>query len=247
MDIPQNLLEPELIRYALAHGFQIRFDTELISFTETEDDKIDVFVKDLISGHKYKIQTKYLFGADGARSTVINQLGLPLTKKKQGSMAWSVQIKADLRHRMQNRSGNLHWIYQPETDHPDFAWIGFPRLVHPWDEWLIIFFPTRGFKVEKNPSTEDWIKRCKQFIGDESVDVEIIEVTRWYHNHIYAETYSKGNVFCLGDAVHRHPPANGLGSNTSIQDAYNLAWKIAYNLKGVSMTKNTYFRQLECR
>lgn len=38
--------------------------------------------------------------------------------------------------------------------------------------------------------------------------------------------------FCLGDAVHRHPPLNGLGSNTCIQDAYNLAWKIAYVLKG---------------
>jgi hypothetical protein len=37
--------------------------------------------------------------------------------------------------------------------------------------------------------------------------------------------------FCLGDAVHRHPPLNGLGSNTCIQDAYNLAWKLAYVLK----------------
>ena len=38
--------------------------------------------------------------------------------------------------------------------------------------------------------------------------------------------------FCLGDAVHRHPPNNGFGSNTSIQDAYNLAWKLAYVLRG---------------
>lgn len=39
--------------------------------------------------------------------------------------------------------------------------------------------------------------------------------------------------FCLGDAVHRHPPNHGLGSNTCIQDAHNLAWKIAYALKGL--------------
>ena len=38
--------------------------------------------------------------------------------------------------------------------------------------------------------------------------------------------------FCLGDAVHRHPPSNGLGSNTCIQDAYNLAWKVAHVLQG---------------
>jgi 2,4-dichlorophenol 6-monooxygenase len=39
-------------------------------------------------------------------------------------------------------------------------------------------------------------------------------------------------VFCAGDAIHRHPPSNGLGSNTSIQDSYNLAWKLAAVLKG---------------
>src|SRR3954471_17536432 len=38
--------------------------------------------------------------------------------------------------------------------------------------------------------------------------------------------------FCLGDAVHRHPPFNGLGSNTCIQDAFNLAWKIDYVMSG---------------
>jgi 2,4-dichlorophenol 6-monooxygenase len=49
---------------------------------------------------------------------------------------------------------------------------------------------------------------------------------------MYAERTSAGRVFCLGDAIHRHPPSNGLGSNTSIQDAYNLAWKLAHVLKG---------------
>jgi 2-polyprenyl-6-methoxyphenol hydroxylase-like FAD-dependent oxidoreductase len=51
-------------------------------------------------------------------------------------------------------------------------------------------------------------------------------------NDIVATKYAKGNVFCLGDAVHRHPPSNGLGSNTCVQDAYNLAWKVAYVLQG---------------
>ena len=41
-----------------------------------------------------------------------------------------------------------------------------------------------------------------------------------------------GRVFCAGDAIHRHPPSNGLGSNTSIQDSYNLAWKLAAVLNG---------------
>jgi 2,4-dichlorophenol 6-monooxygenase len=49
---------------------------------------------------------------------------------------------------------------------------------------------------------------------------------------MYAGYYAEGRVFCMGDAVHRHPPTNGLGSNTSIQDAYNLCWKLKYVLEG---------------
>jgi 2,4-dichlorophenol 6-monooxygenase len=49
---------------------------------------------------------------------------------------------------------------------------------------------------------------------------------------MYATSLQKGRVFGVGDAVHRHPPSNGLGSNTSIQDSYNLAWKLAAVLKG---------------
>ncbi|MGH8383836.1 FAD-dependent monooxygenase [Pseudomonas sp.] len=53
-------------------------------------------------------------------------------------------------------------------------------------------------------------------------------------NKAYASHYAAGRVLCAGDSVHRHPPNNGLGSNTSIQDAYNLAWKLAYVIKGIS-------------
>jgi 2,4-dichlorophenol 6-monooxygenase len=49
---------------------------------------------------------------------------------------------------------------------------------------------------------------------------------------MYADKLSVNRVFCVGDAIHRHPPNNGLGSNVSVQDAYNIAWKIAYVLKG---------------
>lgn len=52
-----------------------------------------------------------------------------------------------------------------------------------------------------------------------------------------AQTWQKGNVICFGDATHRHPPINGLGSNTCISDAFNVAWKLAYVLKGQASSK----------
>lgn len=71
-------------------------------------------------------------------------------------------------------------------------------------------------------------ERIEELIGDPTVNVEMGNFSEWTVNEAWADETSKGNVFCLGDAIHRHPPANGLGSNTCIQDAYNLAWKMAY-------------------
>jgi 2-polyprenyl-6-methoxyphenol hydroxylase-like FAD-dependent oxidoreductase len=225
-----------LIQNAMLNGFTCRFDTEFISYHEdTQEEAVYVTVKDLLTQRNYTIRCKYLIGADGARSNVLRQLGIPLVKgEASGGSAWNIFVKADLSKYMENRRGSLHWIYQHDVDHPEFAWIGFPRVVDQWDRWLIIFFPVAGYQPEKHPlpSKGDWLKRVKQFIGDDSIPVEILDTARWQINNSVAQKYSSGRIFCLGDAVHRHPPANGLGSNTCIQDAFNLAWKITYVLKG---------------
>ncbi|MBS2085423.1 FAD-dependent monooxygenase, partial [Klebsiella pneumoniae] len=62
--------------------------------------------------------------------------------------------------------------------------------------------------------------------------VKVRSTSTWTVNEMYAGHYSSGRVFCVGDAVHRHPPTNGLGSNASIQDAYNLCWKLKLVLEG---------------
>jgi 2,4-dichlorophenol 6-monooxygenase len=69
-------------------------------------------------------------------------------------------------------------------------------------------------------------------VGDPTVPVRITSTSLWTVNHSYATEFSSGRVFCAGDAVHRHPPSNGLGSNTSVQDSFNLAWKLAMVLRG---------------
>lgn len=234
VDLPQTMLEPILIRKATTSGLVCRFNTEFIGFEDHGSEKgyVDVQVKDLVFNAVYKIRCKYLLGADGARSKIIRQLDLPLTQNPGGGLAWNVLVKADLSKHVEHRKGNLHWCYQHDIEHPDFAWIGFPRMVKPWNEWVFIMFPVPGYQATTPPTMTQWMTRIKQLIGDDSIDVEILNISKWMINDIVADNYSKGNVFCLGDAVHRHPPSNGLGSNTCIQDAYNLAWKIAYVLKG---------------
>src|SRR5699024_156502 len=76
-------------------------------------------------------------------------------------------------------------------------------------------------------SDEDALKVIRNLIGSPDLDVELTGVSLWGNNEQYATNLQSGRVFCAGDAVHKHPPSNGLGSNTSIQDSYNLAWKLA--------------------
>jgi len=109
---------------------------------------------------------------------------------------------------------------------------------------MFIFLPPPGTDIstlesQLPSSKEGYLPRVKDFIGDDSVEVNIINVSHWKINETVAEYYTapEGDVFCLGDAVHRHPPFNGLGSNTCIQDAFNLAWKIAYVMDGKASDK----------
>jgi len=104
-------------------------------------------------------------------------------------------------------------------------------MVRPWDQWLVIW----GYDISEPPPDLDDAEATRivhELIGDDTVPVEIESYSLWSNNHMSAARYHEGRVFCAGDAVHRHPPSNGLGSNTSIQDSYNLCWKLALVLRG---------------
>lgn len=239
VDLPQTLLEPILVTKARLGGWRIRFDSQFLKFErEGSDGPITSTIQDVLSGHTYQIRSKYLFGCDGARSQIIRQLDIPLKKEPGQGLAINVYVKADLGKYMQHRTGNLHWIFTPEIEHPPWGWTTILRMVKSWDEWIFILFTEPGFSdFSVRPSDEEYLKRCREFIGDDSIDIKIIDKSKWYINEIVAERYSDGNIFCMGDAVHRHPPLNGLGSNTCVQDAFNLAWKVAYVEKGLASPK----------
>jgi len=235
-DLPQTLLEPILVRHATTHGFHCRFDTKFVSFEDRGPDGVFTTLLDLVYKKEYTVHSKYLFGADGARSRIVKQLDLPLIAQPGGGVAINVLVKADLSRLIEHRQGNLHWVMQPDKPHCDFGWMAVVRMVKPWHEWMFIMFPKPDVQ-QFQPTEGEYLAQVKNFIGDDSIPVEILDISKWTINEIVAEEYSRGNVFCLGDAVHRHPPFNGLGSNTCIQDAFNLAWKVAYVMKGFASPK----------
>lgn len=230
-DLPQTLLEPILIGHAAARGSRIRFDTEYVAL-EQHPDHVTVTVRDRIGGREYEIDARYVIGADGGRSQVARDLDLPFEGQMDVAGSMNIVFHADLTAKVQHRPSVLYWVLQPGSDIGGIG-MGLVRMVRPWDEWLIVW----GYDIAEPPphlDNEAAIGIVHNLIGDDTVPVTIRSTSLWGNNKMYATRYREGQVFCMGDAVHRHPPSNGLGSNTSVQDAYNLSWKLAYVLRGVA-------------
>ena len=187
-------MEPILLRYAAQNGFNCRMNTKFLSCEQDDaDESVTSLVEDLVTGQKFKIRSRYLMGADGARSQIVKQLGLELDAKPGAGVAVDALVKTDLSHLVKHRTGNLHWIMQPDVEHPDFGWMGVARMVKPWNEWIFSFFPSMHVKTFPQPSREEYLKRIKQFIGDDT-PAEILMISKWNINEIIAKEYSKGNV-----------------------------------------------------
>jgi 2,4-dichlorophenol 6-monooxygenase len=229
VDIPQTYLEPILVRNATARGTQSRFSTEYLSHTQ-DADGVDVRVLDRLTGREYTIRAKYLIGADGARSQVAADIGLPFEGAMDIAGSMNITFKADISAYCDHRPSVLYWVIQPGSNVGGIG-AGLVRMVRPWNEWLIVW----GYDINDKPPVVDEAAATqivRNLLGMPELEVEITGTSLWGNNEMYATHLQAGRVFCAGDAVHRHPPSNGLGSNTSVQDSYNLAWKLAAVLKG---------------
>ncbi|WP_377273855.1 FAD-dependent oxidoreductase [Peterkaempfera sp. SMS 1(5)a] len=229
IDLPQTYLEPILLKNAAARGAKVRFDTEFVSLTQDENG-VTARLRDRIRGDEFTVRSRYLIGADGGRSTVAEQIGLPIDGQmgKAGSM--NIVFRADLSRYVAHRPSVLYWVMRPGAGTGGIG-MGLVRMVRPWNEWLLVW----GYDIEQPPPQVDEEAArqiVRDLIGDPGLPVEITSTALWTVNHSHATEYSSGRVFCAGDAVHRHPPSNGLGSNTSVQDSYNLAWKLAMVIRG---------------
>ncbi len=233
-DLPQTFMEPLLFKTACSRGAQARMSCEYISHVQDKDG-VTVTVKDRLTDKNFTVRCKYLIGADGGNSLVAEHAGLPFEGNMGVGGSINILIKADLSKFVAHRPSVLYWVMQPGADVGGIG-MGVVRMVRPWNEWLIIW----GYDINQPaPEVSDEFAKsvCHQLIGDSTVPIEVKSTSTWTVNNMYATHMQKDRVFIMGDAAHRHPPSNGLGSNTSIQDAFNLAWKLALVLKGKATPK----------
>ena len=229
LDIPQPLLEPILVDAAAAAGSQYSFNTEYISHVQ-DDDGVTTLVRDRLTQHEYSIRSRYLLGADGAGSKVAEDIGLPIEGQMGRAATMYSVFSADLARYVGHRPSMLHWVLNPEVGYGEIG-MATLRSIRPWNLWIAGWgYDLAGDPPDTSPSAV--LPVLRTLIGDPTVDIEIHSTNTWRINQAWATYYFVGRVFCGGDAVHRHPPSSGLGSNTCIQDAFNLAWKLAYVVKG---------------
>ena len=228
-DLPQTFMEPILFSTACKRGAQGRMSTEYLSHVQ-DADGVTTTLLDRLSGREFEVRSKYLVGADGGNSLVAEHIDTPIEGKMGVGGSMNILFRADLSQYVAHRPSVLYWVMQPGADVGGIG-MGLVRMIRPWNEWLIVW----GYDINQPPPEVDEAFAtgvARQLVGDPELEIELISANTWTVNDAYATHMQKDRVFIMGDAAHRHPPSNGLGSNTSIQDAFNLAWKLAAVIKG---------------
>jgi putative polyketide hydroxylase len=216
--IAQDKLEPILRDKAIELGADVRLSTELLSF---EQDAAGVVASlRTRDGRAYALRADYMIAADGHASPIREALGIRRSGHGFMQVARSVLFRAPLDAYLD--AG----FSQFELDQP-----GLKGMLTTYRDgrWLLMFSDDE----ERDEAT----LRAKviQAIGRSDLEVELITTGRWVLSALIADHFSSERVFLAGDAAHTLPPARGgYGANTGIEDSFNLAWKLAALVSGVS-------------
>ncbi|MEO6017357.1 MAG: FAD-dependent monooxygenase [Polaromonas sp.] len=216
--IPQYKVEAVLKgRAAELAGVSFRFETELQDFVD-HGDGVVATLRDLATGASSEVRAAYLVGADGARSTVREKLGIKMTGTSPLSHNHNIIFRAPgLAARHALGKAVMYWLVNEEV----------PSVIAPLDSddrWT--------FGCPKlNDASFDPASLIRKALGFD-IEIEIISRDEWTAHQLIAGQYSRGRAFLIGDACHLHPPFGGYGMNMGIGDALDLGWKLSAVLAG---------------
>jgi putative polyketide hydroxylase len=222
----QNDLEPVLLEHAGRLGGDLRYGTELLSF-ESGPSGVTAVVKSRETGEHTTFLADYLVAADGPRSPVREQLGIG--QSGPGDLFSNVSITFRSR-RLAEVVGERRFIVCYLTDP---AADGALLPVDNRENWVFHapWHPERGETLEEF-TDERCVEHIRRAVGVADLDVQITGRAPWHAAQRVARSYRAGRVFLAGDSAHEMSPTGAFGSNTGIQDAHNLAWKLAAVIGG---------------
>ncbi len=213
----QERAEPILLARARELGADVRFNTELVSFTQT-DHEIQAVLRDKTGEHK--VRADYLVAADGHRSPIRHALGINTHGRPDLNRSIGIVFEADLGR----RGFGLYYLQNPELP-------GASGVVVSTDE------PNRyalSVGYRENVTEQEWLSLIRTATGVPTLNPVLVTdgVTNGHTAIQVADRFSDGRVHLIGDAVRVMPPTGGFGGNTAILDGYYLAWKLAMVIAG---------------
>lgn len=218
----QSRNEQMLYGYLQSHCREVWWQTELQGFSQ-QVGGVTARVKNGL-GELQTIESQYLVGCDGPKSPVRHGLGLQF----EGSTFERLFYVADVQIDWEFPHDALHVCLAKNTVVAFFPMRGDRR-------WRIVGAFPEGHDKDEGDVLYEEIEQQIRAEADLALNISHVNWFSTYKVHArHVERFSSGRCFLAGDAAHIHTPAGGQGMNTGIQDAYNLAWKLALVLKGAA-------------
>jgi len=220
--LPQSETERLLEEHLNSLGVKVERSVEVTSFTTSETGVMATLHHP--DGRHQAVEADWLIGCDGAHSTVRHTLGLPF----EGDTLKSDWLLADI---------HLAGYPFPDTEmatywHQDGVLVAFP--ISPGRFRVIADI---GLSEGARP-TDPTLEQVQAIMERRGVPGLVASDPIWLSafriNERKVSDYRSGRVFVAGDAAHVHSPAGGQGMNTGMQDAFNLAWKLAMVCRGIA-------------
>jgi 2-polyprenyl-6-methoxyphenol hydroxylase-like FAD-dependent oxidoreductase len=241
--VNQDALEPIIRARAEELGARLRYGTECTAL-EQDADGVTAIIRDLASGAESTIRARYVVAADGNRSPVRDRLGIGMSG--HGLLSHSITIYfrslTDLGPLLKDRNQGVHYVTNPllrgffRLDRSGNAGFLVVNLVGDTSRpEIVAAFPDAPWARVADGITEPRARELlRAAIGVPGIAVVIEDIATWRAEANCAERFRDGRVFLAGDAAHVVPPNGGYGGNTGVQDAHNLAWKLALTLAGLA-------------
>lgn len=218
--LPQAETEQILISALAKKDIVVERQKELETF-HADSESVQAVVKDLTTGENETIRCWYLAGCDGAHSSIRRTLAIPFVGAPYQQDFFLADVK-------------LHW---PKSFEPGFI------LFYDSKKGLMLYAPfykelSRLIAAPLTPTIKkedinvDEIQQYARKVSHQHVTItETVWMSRFRLHHRVVSQYQHDRVFLAGDAAHIHSPVGAQGMNTGLQDAANLAWKIAISLR----------------
>lgn len=200
-----------------------RYRTLFKSF-EQDDDGVTATIENRDTGKRETIRARYMVACDGADSPVRETLGINIDGDAPLSFDINMFFESqDVMRFHREHQAMMYWLYGADGFWGQFIAVDGRGL------WRLSMVTPELITDTENFDAHKYIRKA---LGSDDIDYELKSILPWERHRRVADSYHSGRVFLAGDAVHQYSPTGGLGMNTGIQEAVDLAWKLSAVLNG---------------